>query len=126
MFSALKLHDGWLMAADAMGVDLPGAHVTLSACEPGRSEVIGGDEVLGLTRAFLVAGAATLTVSLWLAQDETTRELMGSWYARLRGGMGRRPARRPAGDQRALPPSILLGAVRPDREEMIGDGAPGR
>ena len=86
MFSALKLHDGWLLAADAMGLDLNGALVTLSACESGRSEVIGGDEILGLTRAFLGAGAATLAVSLWLVQDETTAELMGNWYERLRDG----------------------------------------
>ena len=90
MFSALKLHDGWLTAADAMSLNLPGALVTLSACESGRGEVTGGDEVLGLTRAFLGAGAATLVVSLWLVQDETTAELMGSYYGRLRDGA--RPA----------------------------------
>ena len=90
MFSALKLHDGWLLAADAMDLDLDGALVTLSACESGRSEVVGGDEILGLTRAFLGAGAATLAVSLWLVQDETTAELMGDWYERLRDGQ--RPA----------------------------------
>ncbi len=96
MFSALKLHDGWLMAADAMSLDLPGALVTLSACESGRGEVIGGDEVLGLTRAFLGAGAATLVVSLWLVQDETTADLMGDWYGRLSDGEGRVAALRAA------------------------------
>jgi len=96
MFSALKLHDGWLMAADAMSLDLPGALVTLSACESGRGEVIGGDEVLGLARAFLGAGAATLVVSLWLVQDETTARLMGDWYRRLRDGEGRAAALRAA------------------------------
>lgn len=90
MFSALKLHDGWLLAADAMGLDLDGALVTLSACESGRSEVVAGDEILGLTRAFLGAGAATLAVSLWLVQDETTADLMENWYERLRDG--ERPA----------------------------------
>ena len=96
MFSALKLHDGWLTAADAMSLDLPAALVTLSACESGRGEVIGGDEVLGLTRAFLGAGAATLVVSLWLVQDETTARLMGDWYGRLRDGEGRAAALRAA------------------------------
>lgn len=96
MFSSLKLHDGWLSASDAMGLDLPGALVTLSACESGRGEVIGGDEVLGLTRAFLGAGAATLVVSLWLAQDETTAALMEDWYGRMGGGMGRAAALRAA------------------------------
>ena len=96
MFSALKLHDGWLMAADAMSLDLDGALVTLSACESGRNEVVGGDEILGLTRAFLGSGAATLVVSLWLVRDETTAELMGDWYERLQNGEGRAEALRAA------------------------------
>jgi CHAT domain-containing protein len=86
MFSSLKLHDGWLKAADAVSLDLAGATVALSACETGRSEVVGGDEVLGLARAFLGAGAATLLVSLWLAHDETTASLMKRWYEKLLGG----------------------------------------
>lgn len=84
IFSSLKLHDGWLTAAQALSLNLPGTLVTLSACESGRGGVIGGDEVLGLTRAFLGAGAATLVVSLWLVQDGTTAELMGKYYERLR------------------------------------------
>lgn len=90
MFSSLKLHDGWLTAADVMGLNLDGALVTLSACESGRSEVFAGDESIGLTRAFLGAGAATLTVSLWLVQDETTVRLMRSWYEKI--GSGSEPA----------------------------------
>ncbi len=86
MFSSLKLHDNWLLATDVMSLHLPGALVTLSACESGRSEVIGGDEILGLTRAFLGAGAAALVVSLWLVQDESTAQLMKGWYAHLREG----------------------------------------
>ena len=96
MFSALKLHDEWLMATDVLNLDLNGALVTLSACESGRSEVYGGDETIGLTRAFLGAGAATLVVSLWLVQDETTAELMGEWYDRLRAGGGKAAALRAA------------------------------
>lgn len=88
MFSSLKLHDGWLTAADAMQLELDGALVTLSACESGRGGVIGGDEVLGLARAFLGTGAATLVVSLWLAHDETTAALMENWYGRMRDGAG--------------------------------------
>ncbi|HUM71524.1 MAG TPA: CHAT domain-containing protein, partial [Chloroflexota bacterium] len=79
-FSALKLHDGWLTAADALRLQLPGAFVTLSACESGRSEVIGGDELLGLVYSFLGAGASGLLVSLWLVEDETTATLMTGFY----------------------------------------------
>ncbi len=100
MFSALKLRDGWLTAADVMQLDLGNALVTLSACESGRGTVILGDEVIGLPRAFLGAGAATVLVSLWLVQDETTVALMTHWYQQLRGQGGRAAALRAA--QQAL------------------------
>jgi CHAT domain-containing protein len=90
MFSSLKLHDGWLTAADVMKLDLSGALVTLSACESGRNEVFAGDELIGLARAFLGVGASTLVVSLWVVQDEATASLMGKYYERLREGA--RPA----------------------------------
>jgi CHAT domain-containing protein len=96
MFSSLKLGDGWLTAAEVLDLDLAGALVTLSACESGRNEVFGGDELIGLTRAFLGAGAATLVASLWLVQDETTAELMDKWYEHLREGVGRAAALRRA------------------------------
>lgn len=85
-FSALKLHDGWLTAGEAMQLKLNGAFVTLSACESGRSQVIGGDELLGLPHAFLGAGASGLLVSLWLVEDETTAALMTDFYGRLAQG----------------------------------------
>jgi tetratricopeptide (TPR) repeat protein len=96
MFSSLKLHDGWLAAADVLGLDLGGALVTLSACESARNRVLPGDEIIGLARGFLGAGAATLVASLWLVQDETTSWMMERWYARMRDGAGRTPALREA------------------------------
>jgi CHAT domain-containing protein/Tfp pilus assembly protein PilF len=100
MFSAVKLHDGWLTAADVMQLNLKDVLVTLSACESGRGTVLLGDEVIGLPRAFLGAGAASVVVSLWLVQDETTVTLMTNWYRQLRGRMGRAAALRTA--QQAL------------------------
>jgi CHAT domain-containing protein len=94
MFSSLKLHDGWLTAADVMRMDLNDALVTLSACESGRNEVYAGDEIIGLTRGFLGAGAATLVASLWLVQDGTTAWLMERWYEQLSDGVGRAAALR--------------------------------
>jgi tetratricopeptide (TPR) repeat protein len=96
MYSALKLGDGWLTALDVFNLDLRGALVTLSACESGRQAVWVGDEVMGLTRGFLGAGAATLVVSLWLVADETTAILMGDWYAGMAAGLGRAEALRQA------------------------------
>ncbi len=86
MFSSLRLHDGWFMSADAMRLDLRGATVVLSACESGRSTAARGDEILGMARGFLSAGAPTLVVSLWLAHDRATTELMTGWYTRLQRG----------------------------------------
>jgi tetratricopeptide (TPR) repeat protein len=117
MFSSLKLHDAWLTAADIMQLDLSGALVTLSACESGRSEVFAGDELIGLTRAFLGVGASTLVVSLWLVQDEATAALMERYYERLRDGAGPAEALRAAQlaikDERPHPyywaPFVLVG-----------------
>ncbi len=100
MFSALKLHDGWLTAVDVMQLDLTDTLVTLSACESGRGTVLQGDEVIGLPRAFLGAGAAAIIVSLWLVHDETTVMLMTDWYQRMSEGLGRAAALRAA--QRSL------------------------
>ncbi len=99
MFSALKIADGWLTAADIAHFRLNGALVALSACESGRSRVLPGEEVMGLPRAFLGAGAAHVLVSLWLVQDETTAELMGDWYRRLAAGEERPAAIRGAQQQ---------------------------
>lgn len=96
MFSALKLHDGWLTAGDVMQLRLPGAFVTLSACESGRSQVVGGDEPLGLPYAFLGAGALGLLVSLWLVEDETTATLMSAFYQQVAAGAGHTEALRRA------------------------------
>lgn len=96
MFSSLKLHDGWLMGADVACLDLHGATVVLSACESGRSEAMAGDEILGMTRAFLSAGASALVVSLWLVNDRATTELMIGWHRRLQQGAAKPAALRAA------------------------------
>jgi CHAT domain-containing protein len=70
--------------------------VTLSTYESERSEVYAGDELLGLTRGFLGAGAATLVASLWLVQDETAAWVMERWYEQPRNGVGRAAALRNA------------------------------
>jgi CHAT domain-containing protein len=94
MFSALKLTDGWLTAATVAQLRLRCALVVLSACESGRGQSSGGDELLGLARSFLGAGAATLIVSQWMVQDATTAELMDHFYGALAAGHGAAPALR--------------------------------
>ncbi len=86
-FSSMLLADGQFTALDAFSLSLKKCElVTLSGCETGLSLIGGGDEQLGLGRAFLSAGAASLVMSLWSVEDNATRELMQIFYQRLLEG----------------------------------------
>jgi CHAT domain-containing protein len=58
--------------------------VVLSACETGLGKEIHGEGIVGLTRAFLYAGAAAVVVSLWKVADASTAELMVRFHQHLR------------------------------------------
>jgi CHAT domain-containing protein len=87
-FAHLQFADGQLAAADVFNLSLDGALVTLSACETGRAVVTGGDELIGLSRGFLFAGASALVQSLWRVEDESTAQLMTRFYQALTDGRG--------------------------------------
>ena len=95
-FAHLKLADGQLSTADVFNLPLEGTLVTLSACETGRSVVTAGDELIGLSRGFLYAGASTLVQSLWRVDDASTAQLMTHFYAALRAGRAKAAALREA------------------------------
>jgi CHAT domain-containing protein len=89
--------DGMLTAEDVTGMDLLDTElVVLSACDTGLGEVRRGEGVFGLRRAFQLAGARTLVMSLWKVPDEQTRELMVEFYRHLLAGAGRAEALRQA------------------------------
>jgi CHAT domain-containing protein len=89
--------DGVLTALEASGLNLWGTKVvTLSACETGLGDVKNGEGVYGLRRAFLLAGAQTLVMSLWPVSDRVTRETMTAYYTGLKSGLTRGEALRQA------------------------------
>ncbi|MEU6593679.1 CHAT domain-containing protein [Streptomyces sp. NPDC046881] len=74
---------GLLTARQVMDMRLQSELVCVSACESASSEIGEGDELLGLARAFLHAGASSLVASLWAVDADSTRELMVAFYQHL-------------------------------------------
>ncbi len=64
--------------------DLQARLVTLSACQTGMGRSVEGEGLLGLTRAFIYAGAQDVVCSLWPVADQSTQKLMGAFYANLK------------------------------------------
>jgi CHAT domain-containing protein len=87
--------DGLLTAEDVSSLDLLNTElVVLSACGTGLGEIRTGEGVFGLRRAFVLAGAKTLVMSLWRVPDDPTREFMEELYRHLLAGRGRADALR--------------------------------
>jgi CHAT domain-containing protein/tetratricopeptide (TPR) repeat protein len=129
-FSYIKLADRQLSTIEVFNLDLSSCTlVTLSACETGRAIVGGLDEVIGLGRGFLYAGAASLLPTLWKVDDASSAELMEMFYQALLSDYGKAAAL--AGAQRAFlaraRTSILPYRVHPyfwAGFHLIGDPGP--
>ncbi len=89
-------NDGSLTTDELYGLALDAEMVTLSACETGLGTVLSGDDVVGLTRGFLYAGASNVVASLWQVDDDATTLLMQTFYRRLEAGEAKRHALREA------------------------------
>jgi CHAT domain-containing protein len=72
--------DGFLRMSDIYELHLPADLVVLSACQTGLGKDVRGEGLIGLTRAFMYAGASGVTASLWKVDDEATAELMKRFY----------------------------------------------
>jgi CHAT domain-containing protein/tetratricopeptide (TPR) repeat protein len=82
--SAGTNEDGYLTMEEIAGLAVAADFVDLSACETGLGRIYAGEGVVGLTQAFLVAGANGLSVSLWQVADDSTREFMVGMYRLVR------------------------------------------
>jgi CHAT domain-containing protein/Tfp pilus assembly protein PilF len=78
--------DGYLSAGEVAKLDIQADFVALSACETGRGKIFAGDGAVGLTQAFLEAGANAVAVSLWQVTDAPTKEFMVGLYEAVQAG----------------------------------------
>jgi CHAT domain-containing protein len=123
--SAVALaHGETLTVYQLMLMRLQARLVVLSACSTAQGETTGGDDVLGLTRGLLAAGAGAALVSLWPVDDDSTALLMDAFYRRLRRGDGPAVALREAQRcLRDLPEGASPGL--PGQERRVTFGAQG-
>lgn len=75
-----KIEDGYLRMEEISKLKLKAEFVNLSACQTGLGRLYAGEGVVGLTYAFLLAGANGLSVSLWNVEDESTAKFMTGLY----------------------------------------------
>lgn len=91
MGSALLLagvgkEDGRLKVGEIFSLNLQANLVVLSACETGLGKLSNGDEMIGLTRAFIYAGTPSIVTTLWKVNDRASYELMKEFYQHLKAG----------------------------------------
>lgn len=80
-----QTNDGSLQVREVFRLDLSKANlVVLSACETALGEQSLGDEIIGLTRAFLYAGTPSIMTTLWSIEDNASEALMTTFYQKLR------------------------------------------
>lgn len=121
--SFLELADGQLYADDLFQHDLSYELVTLSACETGRVNVQGHDELIGLGRGFLFAGVGALLQSLWQVPDDTTVALMQAFYRELQSGAAK-PAALQQAQRQQLAATGPAGLTEWGAFQLIGNPAP--
>jgi len=85
---------GFLTMADTFGLRLNADLVTLSACNTGRGQEVGGEGVMGLTRTFMYAGTSAISVTLWSVESISAERVSTGFYENLQAGKGRAEALR--------------------------------
>ena len=98
--------DGFLRTDEVFNLKLSSPLVMLSACETGLGRERRGEGVMGLTRAFMYAGAPTVGVTLWSVADKSTSELMADFYKSF---LGRESAATPSSAMREARLRMIAG-----------------
>ena len=87
LFAATDEDDGYLTTAEIFNMKLDARLATLSACQSGqvggylKGELPSGDDLVGLTRAFLYAGVSSVVATLWVVDDQATKTAMSLFYS---------------------------------------------
>ncbi|MEO1448685.1 MAG: CHAT domain-containing protein, partial [Bacteroidota bacterium] len=88
LLSAIILANGqYLSVAKLMGMQVQADLIVLSACQTGLGQRLGGDDLMGLTRALLASGAHAALVSIWPVNDMTTALIMIEMYDLMKQGI---------------------------------------
>lgn len=95
IFTPDQTQEGMLQARDIFRLDLEAELVTLSACQTGLGQ-LSAEGIIGLSRAFIAAGARSVLVSLWSVSDQATSLLMRAFYRQYLAGDGKAEALRKA------------------------------
>jgi CHAT domain-containing protein/tetratricopeptide (TPR) repeat protein len=110
-----RVYDGLLSVSEIVrDFDLDADLVTLSACRTALGRASGSEGYLGLSTAFLAAGARSLLVSLWRVDDEATAQLMARFYENLTG------RRRAGSDRLPAPPMSKARALQEAKQWLSG------
>jgi len=120
MFSSIRLGSGPFRVVDLYQLRLSAELVTLSGCSTGLNAIVGGDELLGLVRGLLYAGARSVLLTLWDAYNMSTAEFMKAFYrhalTRANKAHALQLAMRELREQYPHPfywaPFVLIGQVR--------------
>ena len=124
-FSSIRLGDGHLSLHDLYQMRLPAELVTLSGCATGHNVVAAGDELLGLVRGLMSAGAPSLLLTQWDVDDQSSAMFMSLFYRYLLDSDSKALALQKAmlEVRQAKPhpfywaPFFLVGKALPDQEE---------
>ncbi|MEZ4775131.1 MAG: CHAT domain-containing protein [Bacteroidia bacterium] len=118
-----SLDDGFLYTYEIYNLDLQADLAVLSACNSGYGELRKGEGIMSLARAFRFAGCANVLMSLWLAEDAATENIMKTFYQCLDIGDGKSDALRKAklnylSESAGNHPAFWAGFL------MVGDNLP--